>query len=89
MKQENKKPLYKVLYEETGDDNLAVGMKALDQYRELATENLHHLAEALEKIDYHAPALWSYESVKDTEFIDIRVDAKTLRLIKESLNRIS
>ena len=75
MKQENKKPLYKVLYEETGDDNLAVEMKALDQYRKLATENLHHLAEALDDIlKAHAKG----------ENINIEILAA-----KEALNRIS
>jgi len=84
MKQENKKPLYKVLYEETGDDNLAVGMKALDQYRELATENLHHLAEALE-------GLLSMDISQGKERFNLEelTFRDEIKKAKEALNRIS
>lgn len=51
MKQETNKPLYRVLFEKaTQDEYNEEAKKALDYYNALASENLHHLAEALETI---------------------------------------
>lgn len=85
MKQESKRPLYKTLYEKsTQDDNNNEAKKALDNYRDLAALNLHHLAEALEgalkTINLLASEL-NYQSVRWT--------TEHIAPIKEALNRIS
>lgn len=43
-------PLWRRLYNDMGSGDLSKGMAALDEYRELATNNLHKLAEVLELI---------------------------------------
>lgn len=53
----------------------------VDQAKQIGT-----LKAALKQFDYDAPALWSYSPKKDTDYLDIRVKASTLRTMKEVIN---
>ena len=77
MKQETKRPLYKVLNEQRSSEDNKIAITDQSDYMELAVNNLHHLAEALEEI------LWAQENMGTIK------NTTALYKAKEALARIS
>jgi hypothetical protein len=52
-------------------------------------ETRQKLLNILLDVDYHLPALWTIESKKDSETIDIRLTVGTIREIKKAILKLT